>query len=346
MTQADHLFGPAPGHDRALRDQAQLWVARLAGGEISEAEIDQLEGWLAADPAHARSFSRERALWQDLKAAMTETAPADAMPQPAPAQPSRREMPPRRALLSRRPLLSRRRLLRLAPMAVAASIAAMVAPSVMLDLRADHRTAAGEVRRLALPDGTTAMLDSNSAIAVDFSGDQRQVRLLAGRAWFDVRHETRPFTVAAMGGVTRDIGTGFEVDRADDAVEIGVTEGSVQVRAPDGSQSAPLHQGSRIRYSRSGLVPLAPLSASQLAAWRNGEILLEHRRIDSAIAEIARYRRAPVWVLGDFGQAAPVSGLFLIERPDEAINTIARMRGLRITSLPGGALIIRPAATE
>ncbi len=337
MTQPLHPSDPAAGADPDLRAQAQHWVARLASGAIAEGEIDQLEGWLAASPDHARAFSRERALWQDLQAAFAE-----------PASASTHAIPPLRSPLRRRflpsALPSGKRLLQLVPMAAAASIAVLAAPSIMLGLRADHRTATGEVRRLALPDGTTAMLDSASAISVDFSHGQRVVHLLAGRAWFDVNHETRPFMVTAMGGTTRDIGTGFEVDQGRDAVSISVTEGSVQVRAPDGRQTAPLQTGERVRYSASGIDRLVPLSASQLAAWRNGEILLEHQSIESAIADIARYRRAPVWTLGDFGTAAPVSGLFLIERPDEALQTIARMRGLRIITLPGGAMLIRPIA--
>jgi transmembrane sensor len=50
---------------------------------------------------------------------------------------------------------------------------------------------------------------------------------LAGRAWFNVKHEGRPFSAEAMNGVTRDIGTAFEVAREDRAVEIGVAEGRI-----------------------------------------------------------------------------------------------------------------------
>ncbi|WZB64690.1 FecR domain-containing protein [Achromobacter xylosoxidans] len=39
--------------------------------------------------------------------------------------------------------------------------------------------------RVALPDGSRAILDAHSAIALDFGPDRREVRLLAGRALFE-----------------------------------------------------------------------------------------------------------------------------------------------------------------
>lgn len=314
--------------DADLRARAQYWVVRLAAKDIGETELDSLEAWLAADPRHARAFARERALWQDLGA-------LDAPAEPMPVRPAIRFLPPRAA--------TRRSLLRAAPVALAASIAAaLFIPSLVLNLRADHRTAAGEVRSVALPDGTTAVLDSDSAISVSFDGDERVIHLLAGRAWFDVRHGNRPFLVEALGGETQDIGTGFEVRRDGGAVEVGVTEGSVQVRTPGSRHGPTLHAGDRARYTADGLEMQERGPAVDIASWRNGELLFEERPVQAVIAEVARYRRAPVWTLGDFSRTPLVSGLFLIERPDEALESIARMRGLRMMTLPGGMVIIRP----
>ena len=320
------------GNDPDLREEAQYWVARLVAKDVDASELDRLEAWLADDPRHARAFARERALWQDLDAV------ADVLAAPAQAESVIRPMPRHGAM--------RRRLLRAMPVALAASFAAaFILPSLILDLRADHRTTVGQIRSVALPDGTTAMLDSDSAISVAFDGDRRVVHLLAGRAWFDVHHEGRPFLVEALNGETQDIGTAFEVDRRDGAVEVGVTEGAVRVRASDSGIGKTLHAGDRAHYTPDGLKMLASQPAGQLASWRTGELLFDRQPVKAAIAEIARYRRAPVWTIGDFGGADSVSGLFLIARPDEALETLAQMRGLRMTTFPGGIVIIRPSAT-
>lgn len=322
---------PETGETSGVRERAQYWVARLVGGEVSASELDALELWLAADPRHAHAFSRERALWQDLAAA------ADVLSEPVASRPMLRRRVPRG--------IGRRQLVRALPMALAASIvAAFVGPSLVLAFRADHRTATGEVRSVALPDGTTARLDSGSAISVGYDGNRRVVHMLAGRAWFDVRHERRPFLVEALGGTTEDIGTGFEVQREGGTVEISVTQGAVQVHAPEEAVTSMLHAGDRLRYTRNGIQRLASQSVAQLAAWRSGELLFEQQPVTAAIAEIARYRRAPVWTIGDFSDVSCVSGLFLVDRPDEALETLVRMRGLRLLELPGGAIVIRPGA--
>jgi transmembrane sensor len=322
---------PPPDNDPNLRERAQYWVTRLVAQDIDESELNALEAWLDEHPRHARAFARERALWQDLVVvsdALVETPPAGV------------------SSISRLPLrVSRHYAMRVAPMAMAASLLlAFFGPSLLLNLRADHRTGTGEVHSLSLPDGTRAILDSNSAISLDFKNGRRVVHLLNGRAWFDVHHESRPFVVEALGGETRDIGTGFEVRRDGAAVEVGVTQGTVQVNAPTGTRSAPLHAGRRVRYTASELIELSPLDATEIASWRNGELLLEGQLVDAAIAEVSRYRAASVWALGDFSKLPRVSGLFLTDRPDEALETIARMRGLTITTLPGGHLIIRPGS--
>ncbi|ATW03365.1 FecR domain-containing protein [Sphingorhabdus sp. YGSMI21] len=315
-----------------LDEQARYWIVRLVSKEMSQRELEDLEAWLAEHESHAAAFARERALWQDLD--MVAEGPAS-RPMPAAGM---RPKP-----LQKRPRLSRRRLVRALPLALTASfIALFYGPVLLLEMQSDFRTAAGETRSIALSDGSTVMLDSASAIAVDMQGRNRTIRLLEGRAWFDVRHESRPFLVEAMDGVTRDIGTAFEVMEQDDSVQVSVTEGAVEVQGRARGAAHLLEAGERARYSDSDVVPLPSRPVSAMASWRKGELLLNQQPVEDAIQQIARYRAAPVWLWGDFDDLPTVSGVFLISRPDEALATIARMRSLERVELPGGALLLRP----
>ena len=309
-----------------VADQAGHWVVRLASGDIGAAELDAFKVWLADAPEHRAAFHRERALWQSLEG--SKAAFASALPVP-----HRRVRKWARTVTPRRSLAA----------AAAAVIVALLAPDVAVTLRADALAGTGEVRTITLPDGSTAMLDSGAAIAIRFGSAERRIDLLRGQAWFEVRHlDPRPFRVAALSGVTQDVGTAFEVSRGSDAVTIGVTQGVVRVTTPEGRNGVRLSVQQRARYAEGGMVHrLAPGMANSIAAWRRGLIVIDERPLSDAIAEVARYRAGPTLTFADTSGGAKISGVFRIAAPDEALEALAQMGGLRITSLPGGIVILR-----
>lgn len=220
----------------------------------------------------------------------------------------------------------------------------VLAPDVALRFQADAIAGRGEIRTVALPDGSKAMLDSEAAIDIAYSDGERRVRLLRGKAWFDVKHgDPRAFRVAALDGVTQDIGTAFEVDRDASAVTVSVTEGAVRVLSPgsDDSDGPILRASERARYTQGGAVQrIDTMDQSRIAAWRRGIIVIDSLPVADAIADVARYRQGYTWVIGT-GNSAPVSGIFKTDAPDEALTMLTQMAGLKVTRLPGGVVIVR-----
>jgi ferric-dicitrate binding protein FerR (iron transport regulator) len=102
------------------------------------------------------------------------------------------------------------------------------APHALLLARSDLRSSDAP-RVVQLDDGSTAVLDAGTALAIEFDGQQRHLRLLRGQAWFRWRTSS-PFQVEAAGGVVRDIGTAFSVSMLDTTVTTQVSEGVVDVR--------------------------------------------------------------------------------------------------------------------
>lgn len=316
-----------------LVDQAEHWVVRLASGAITPKEMATFEVWLAASPDHRTAFDRERSLWHSLES--QEAAFASAPPAP------QRLRSPRpsagRAWVRRHPV-------RTALGTIAASLVLMMAaPDAMIRLHADAIADVGKTRTLALPDGSTAMLDSGAAVAVKFDKGERRIELLRGQAWFDVKHgDARPFRVAALDGVTEDIGTAFEVSQRDDIVHVGVTAGVVRVSSPEGGGGKIVRQLGRVRYARGGAVEdIEAGTATDIAAWRRGIIVIQNRPVGDAIAEVARYRPGMTFNMTDTSGTAPVSGVFRTDAPDEALLTLANMAGLRVTKLPAGVALLR-----
>jgi len=316
-----------PSEDSHLVEQAEHWVVRLASGDIDANELEAFKAWLAAAPEHRRTFERERALWQSLegrRAAFASSAP----------QRGRQDRRRWTHIVTAKRAIA----------AAAAAIAIMlIAPGALIRLQADQIADTGEIRIIALPDGSTVMLDSKAAIAINFDEAERRIELLRGRAWFDVRHgDNRPFRVAARDGVTQDIGTAFEVDNEGDAVTVGVTQGAVRVTAPQSAKGLALRTLDRVRYTDGGPVErLASGTDRNIAPWRRGLILIDGLSVREAVDEVARYRPGTTIMLADTSQQPKVSGVFRVDTPDEALETLAQMAGLRVTRIAGNIALLR-----
>ncbi|MHC2114188.1 DUF4880 domain-containing protein [Stenotrophomonas maltophilia] len=312
---------PSPRRAR----QALRWVIRCSAGPLPERQQRTLQRWLRADPQHVLAWRQQQAFWRGLDAAGPEVLAA--LP----------ELTEDRQGL--RPIAPRRRLPWLLASAAAVVLMVAAAPHALLLARSDlHSTDAP--RMVQLEDGSIAVLDAGTALAIDFDGQQRHLRLLRGQAWFQVAHEARPFQVEAAGGQIRDIGTAFSVSMQDTTVLTQVSEGGVDVRPGDGSVQR-LHAG-QARVFRDGrwLQPVQLEDTATMAPWRRGEVVIDDQPAAQAIADLARYRRAPVWVLGGQGASVRVSGLFHLQQSETAINAVAAQAGLRVQRLPGGALVV------
>ncbi|MEG0184983.1 MAG: FecR domain-containing protein [Stenotrophomonas sp.] len=298
----------------SVAEQARDWIVCLASGDVSDARMAAFQHWLA-QPGHRRSFEHERRLW--------------------------RSIGPRPAMIERRPAARRPHRLRWA-LATAAALLLMVAwPDAWLRLQADHRSE-HRVQRVDLPDGSHAVLDAGSAIAVHFNERVRRIELLRGRAWFDVVPDAhRRFSVTAGNGVVEDISTAFTVAHVDAGVETEVGQGRVRVASPIDGGWTYLQVGQRARYGEhSGVARLVDVPADRVGAWRQGELLLEQASMVDAVHEVGRYRAGPTFVRGDLSTMPAVSAALRIEQPEQALDALVATAGLRVTRLPLGVAIV------
>lgn len=293
----------------------------MASGEMTAEDLAAFKAWRAAAPAHNTAFERERDLWRGLPSVAANQSHA-----PGPG---------------------RRRLTAIGAGALAACLALFIfGPRAAIWIEADYQTGSA-IRNVTLPDGTTAVLDAGSAIAIHYTADERRIELLHGDAWFDVKHDgSRPFRIAALGGITEDVGTAFEVRRDTARVSIGVTQGLVRVATPgDGVPGVEVHEGERVSYVLDGPVTFdRPVGAEEIAAWRRGELVIDGATVADAVARIGHYRNAPAFVIGDVSGTRPISAVFRTDRPDEALEAVAATAHLQMLRLPGGVILLRPGA--
>lgn len=336
-----------PEHTPGTDDEAQPlsataaeWVVRRMGSDWSPADEEELRRWRRADAAHEAAFARAGRLWEELGA--LNTSPDLVATLAAPAAPTRAQP---LAGTRRRPSGNGwwRHALAGGGLAVMAVVAVFSATGgqPLLAVQAHHRTAVGEARDVPLPDGSTAQLAADSAIAVQYSGVERRVTLLQGEAVFDAKSvsadgERRPFVVEASNGATRALGTRFAVERLATHTRVVGLEHRVAVSvAAAPAAVATLGPGQSVRYDATGVSAVEDLPPHAADAESNGQLVFDRTRLDDAVARLNRYHATHISVRGEALAARRVSGVFPATDPEGAIAALQSELKLRVLRLPG-----------
>lgn len=302
-----------------LSDEAIERLVQLHSGSAGAAERMDFLRWRGQSAEHELAAREAEALW-------------GALPETRSAQRYRQRV--------QRP----RRLLALAVAACVAAIAVTIAlPEPLAGLYSDYATRTGERRMLELADGSRVWLNSESALSVDFSPQQRRLRLHGGEALFEVAKDpSRPFIVEARGGEVRAVGTRFDVDSRGPQVRVDVTEGVVQVNSA-GSAPVRLSAGERLSYRESTAPePVQPLDLSSASAWQRGKLIFNQRPLGEVLDELERYLPGRIVLTDSALRQHKVSGVFDLKDPDALLKTLERLQPVKVTHMPW-LVLIRPA---
>jgi transmembrane sensor len=243
---------------------------------------------------------------------------------------------------------SRRRPTRRAfALAGGASAVAAGAVGVFFMVPRDERfaTTLGEVRRVKLPDGSTATINTDSDVVVSMNAKVRKLTLAKGEAWFKVMKDTgRPFVVEAGDFRVRAVGTAFSVRRRDEGADVVVSEGVVEAWTVGREASRTrVGAGNRVFLSDKEASAVAPVAGSieDALAWRNGQIDLHGETLAEAAAEFNRYNARKI-VIADQGLASEkVVGRFSTDEPETFVRAVAGAVGARVAADDGSLRLYR-----
>lgn len=293
-----------------LREAAQ-WLVRLHSGEANAADHAAFEGWRNAHPAHQQAWQRAERLSQKFGAV-----------------PAQLGVP----VLARQQRNNRRAALR------TLAVLGTVAPAAWLGWRmapwaqwtADHHTATGERREITLTDGSRILLDTASAVNIQFNSGLRTVVLRAGALLVttapDPAPQHRPFVVETAQGRLRALGTRFTVRQDHDGpsspVRLNVTEGAVEVTLRGASTPAlVLPAGQQTVLTPQGADTPQPASPEALT-WTAGVLYADNMRLADFCAELSRYRPGVLHCTPEVA-GLRISGAFQLADTDYVLSMLA-----------------------
>ncbi len=346
-----------------ISELAARWAVRADAGALGPDEERELETWLAADSRHRGAYVRARAQWVDLdRLAALQGSASSAAESSRVAQPVAEEPAPEPAAAragvgarpeARRATLPRRQLL-VAGIAAMGVLGGGLSWLILREAQERYTSGIGEVRRIAIEDGSTLLLNTASEVTVRLTTQQRDIRLVRGEALFEVAHDkSRPFIVHANDAAVRAVGTAFAVRLDAAQVDVTVTEGVVEVGDSKtlsglGPTTAPAsrpdvkrvaaHEHAVIARSRAPDVePIAPAKADRQLAWREGMVSFDGESLQTAVAEINRHNRRQIVIDDPTLAAMPIVGVF--RAIDLEGFSAAAAAALKARAIPDGDVI-------
>lgn len=293
----------------------------------------QFENWLAASPAHAQDWREMTGTYEIIR----KTTPVFEEQWRKPLAPlqmakvywmAKLSQVPRRAVMGA---------------ALAACLMLFYAPNVLLWMEADQMTATAEQRQFALQDGSVIYLGPDSAVSVDYSADERQVHLLKGQAFFEVSREpARPFRVISHHIETTVLGTSFNVQLIGPGVNVSVKTGLVHVVASGFilPVSENLEPGDWVRISADGTARRGESLLTEIAAWREGEIIARDLSVADVIDQIRPWYRGVIFISNAELSRQPLTGIYHMSDPVEAVRAIAESQGARLTQISPWMMVL------
>lgn len=355
-------------HNPQIYEEASEWFVHMREGDEASGVQGEFMQWLRRSPEHVSAYLDIAAVWMEAKnvavdanldlAARIALARADqGVAELAPRAPSSMTQL-KRAGLDRRGVF-----------ALVTSVLVLIAGLAAAWWRFEsgtYATGLGEQRSIALLDGSTIDLNSDSRVRIRLGEKQRSVELLRGQALFHVAKDaSRPFIVHADNTAVRAIGTVFDVYRKGAGTVVTVVEGRVSVDP----RSRPSTHADTVEGSR----PLEPLPARQAGAgctvrmgegrcasevllsageqvmvggkvaaetkavnvaaataWTRRELIFEFTPLAEAAAEFNRYNERQLIVEGQALRAFKISAVFRSTNSRALVLYLQNMLGVQV----------------
>ena len=366
---------PSGEQDISLK-QAGEWLLDMKCSAVSPEALDEFNTWMSDDDTHSDKMDLVESVWNALDVLEDDPMTVKTVQESIEKEQSG----------SKRRWLDRLHLnLPKFRYAAAAAVTVLVMGALWLarsgaPLPVDHQTGISEQRMIYLADGSTAHLDTQTAISIWYDENLRRVELREGQALFSVAHETeRPFVVTVGDAAVRALGTEFNVrKKGSGRIAVSVASGRVQVgrkaeilrmdRREDMPASVPgtvektesarsiadflpaepprlamevVESGQQVIFDASQTTHhVKAVEVHRVSAWQEGRLDFQDASLTEVIDELNRYLETPM-VIGDPALAdVTISLFFKIKDRKDFLNTLEKVIPIASRTTADGRIII------
>lgn len=193
-------------------------------------------------------------------------------------------------------------------------------------------TAANELKKVTLPDGTEVLLHEFSSLTYtnNLEGNEREVNLI-GLAFFEVkRDEAHPFVIHTPKGEVRVLGTSFEVDAYEKSSteRVTVKTGKVKFSSNKGNEVVLLPNQEAILTS-DGELSTTVIDEADAVWFSDKKLVFNDMRMDKAAKKIERYFHVEVKFTTPKIQHCHFTGTFQNPQLKEVLDALSQSLQLK-----------------
>jgi len=336
-------------NDSALalqKQQAIDWLVKLRSDDLDDDELLAFADWLAQDHAHSEAFAAAEVLFEQMSLAAQAVAETDSavlneginaeneLNHPVPEQ--------KKTHYNVRERLFSWLVPSVALLATWLIVVNLILPQQMhlLDnLSSDFYTLTGELREVQLSDGSQLLLNTNSAVSVEYTNAKRSIILHHGQVRFAVAKDNhRPFEVDIDGLIVRALGTVFQIHKNENnSVKVTVQEHAVAVHQRQNEDyRINVKVGQQLQHDLGQELEAAvDIILTQETAWQSHRLIINDQPLGDLIAELERYKNGRIFLSDQTLKHLRVTGVFSLNNPDAILNSICKVLDLKQTQVGG-----------
>ena len=312
-----------------IKASAANWVERRDRADWTETDQAALDAWLAQSAAHFLAYHRMANAWNRADRLVALRGPAT-LPQPPAKNVSNPKLMARTA-------------------AVVLGLAVLGGGTLFLTRPKDQTfaTAVGGHQIVALADGSSVELNTDTIVRTNLSGTHRVAVLEKGEAYFRIAHDTaHPFKIAVGSRQITVLGTKFSVRKDQDTIRVALVDGRVRVASADpghSPQAAVLGAGDVLVATTKTLsvTHKAPTELEQVLDWRRGLLSFDHTSLADVASEYNRYNRQKIVIADTATARLKMSGTMPTNNIAEFTSIARKVFGLQVRSNEDQVVISR-----
>ncbi|MFA5985030.1 MAG: FecR domain-containing protein [Methylococcaceae bacterium] len=190
----------------------------------------------------------------------------------------------------------------------------------------DYHVAQGDIKTIVLTDGSTVILDSGSALNIEFTKGLRRLKLLSGEVYIETARDNvgwqRPFVVDTLDGRVMALGTRFSVSQQAGYSQVAVFADAVEILPTNANTlKQVLRAGQEARFV-SAHVESIQQNTLDRPAWSVGVIVADNIPLSEFLLQLSRYRKGYVTCAPEIADMR-IIGSFPLKQTDRILASLA-----------------------